>query len=426
MKALYFSIILLFANLSSNAQGILHTQGGAIFSPATDTLPASALLTSPAQFSYGAVYLGSQQNLNQALTYEFDIMLGHSDQGADGMVFMLHNDPRGQLAHGDVGMGLGYAYSPNAQDHMNSNSSQVTNSIAIEFDTYQNSSKSDPAEDHVALVTNGNNKHSDFPSTYLKKLSNIEDGQFHRFRFEWDPTQNRIRVLLDQVLKLDINIDIRNIIGGSVAYIGFSATTGAMVNEQMVRDVSSPLPVALYSFDAFFDEDTQTTIIDWTTLSETNNHYFEIEKSFDGRSFETIATVNGAGNSNAPIQYQFVDKTPDAPVLYYRLKQVDYDGANETFQHVIVYTSHSNNEIDMNAYANDGRIIIDFFNPEVYSTFQFSVFDLTGKMINSSEDMFEKGFNRHTINIDQPSGAIVFLMMVNTTGIQKTHAVLIP
>ena len=59
------------------------------------------------------------------------------------------------------------------------------------------------------------------------------------------------------------------------------------------------------------------------------NDYFEIERSIDGVNFVTVGYVDGAGNSNSLLNYQFADNAPEQGQLYYRLSQVDFDGTRE-------------------------------------------------------------------------------------------------
>lgn len=68
--------------------------------------------------------------------------------------------------------------------------------------------------------------------------------------------------------------------------------------------------------------------INWVTGSEVNNHYFEIERSFDGKIFENIGKVKGNGNSRTVQHYQYISEGQDleGKDVYYRIKQVDYDG----------------------------------------------------------------------------------------------------
>lgn len=68
------------------------------------------------------------------------IYQGSGGDGAHGMTFVLHNDPRGESAIGSTGSGLGYG--------------GIDNSVAIEFDT-KNSNNGDPNDNHIAILTGG-------------------------------------------------------------------------------------------------------------------------------------------------------------------------------------------------------------------------------------------------------------------------------
>jgi len=67
-------------------------------------------------------------------------------------------------------------------------------------------------------------------------------------------------------------------------------------------------------------------VVSWSTLSETNNDYFEIQKSIDGFDYEVIGSVEGQGNSISSHYYIFRDQQPLSGIVYYRLKQVDNNG----------------------------------------------------------------------------------------------------
>lgn len=97
---------------------------------------------------------------------------------------------------------------------------------------------------------------------------------------------------------------------------GFYFTLGSIEHDA--------LPIELFSFDA--QQTANDVMVSWSTLSETNNAYFSIERSANGEIFESIGLVGGAGNSSQLLSYQFMDKEPLTGTLYYRLKQVDTDG----------------------------------------------------------------------------------------------------
>lgn len=64
----------------------------------------------------------------------------------------------------------------------------------------------------------------------------------------------------------------------------------------------------------------------FSTASEINNDFFTIERSANGVRFEEIGRIDGAGNSNRLLQYQFTDKNPLNGISYYKIKQTDFDG----------------------------------------------------------------------------------------------------
>ncbi|MBF9220545.1 T9SS type A sorting domain-containing protein [Hymenobacter ruricola] len=95
-----------------------------------------------------------------------------------------------------------------------------------------------------------------------------------------------------------------------------------------VGTADAPLPVTLVEFTAQ-SEGPAAVRLRWATATELNNAGFTVERSLDGQSFTNIGTVAGAGSATTRHDYTLLDtKLPaDAPVLYYRLRQVDTDGS---------------------------------------------------------------------------------------------------
>lgn len=85
-----------------------------------------------------------------------------------------------------------------------------------------------------------------------------------------------------------------------------------------------PFPIELLSFSG--ERDADVAYLEWVTASELNNERFEIERSMDGVSWETRGFVLGAGTTNDIQYYTFIDVEVPAANVYYRLKQVDFDG----------------------------------------------------------------------------------------------------
>jgi hypothetical protein len=90
---------------------------------------------------------------------------------------------------------------------------------------------------------------------------------------------------------------------------------------------TNPLPVELISFTGKISG--ENILLNWATASELNNDYFIIEKATDEALFSETGRVNGMGNSSQQNSYSFIDESPSAGNNYYRLKQVDFNGAFE-------------------------------------------------------------------------------------------------
>ncbi len=93
----------------------------------------------------------------------------------------------------------------------------------------------------------------------------------------------------------------------------------------------SALPVQFSMFNAnWLSNEHKIAILDWQTASEQNNSHFEIERSFNGVDFEKVGIVEGAGSTFSESNYQFSDYIENnsgfVDLVYYRLKQVDFDG----------------------------------------------------------------------------------------------------
>ena len=97
-------------------------------------------------------------------------------------------------------------------------------------------------------------------------------------------------------------------------------------------NVNVELPIELSWFRGWNDNDTH--FLEWATATEINTDFFEVMRSTDGESFQAIGRTQAAGNSQNPLVYRFEDISPEAGTNYYRIRQVDQDGAF-TFTHII-------------------------------------------------------------------------------------------
>ncbi|MBU0765445.1 MAG: hypothetical protein KJ607_11485, partial [Bacteroidetes bacterium] len=187
----------------------------------------------------------------------------------------------------------------------------------------------------------------------------------------------------------DLTIEETTLTVGRWYYISVDNHSTETYKGTFTLDVDSReslLPVELLDFNVVRNE--MDAIISWSTASELNNEYFEVQRSTNGNDFEVIANIQGAGNSNNRLDYSVED--PDIPdgTLYYRLRQVDFDGAFEYSEIVVLTQLMSNSECELVVKPNPciGQCNINFesCDAEEYQEVIFSVYDALGNAVYSS------------------------------------------
>ena len=118
----------------------------------------------------------------------------------------------------------------------------------------------------------------------------------------------------------------------------------------------SPLPIELVSFNA--RNDGSAVLLEWTTASEIDNHYFTLERSTDGSAYSDLLNTPGAGNSQVSIDYRAHDVGPVPGVSYYRLRQTDFDGASAVSAAVAVQRHTASNAVQAFVQA-DGSVLLE-------------------------------------------------------------------
>lgn len=136
---------------------------------------------------------------------------------------------------------------------------------------------------------------------------------------------------------------------------------------------SCALPVQLSEFTA--ERTDQSAILNWSTLSETDNKKFIIERSSDGVVFEKIGSVKGEGNSSIKREYSYSDTRPlNKPYAYYRIKQMDLNGEFKYSEvKVVEYTPFS--------IVYNGKGIELNFSANPNKNYTFNLFDASGKRL---------------------------------------------
>ena len=180
-------------------------------------------------------------------------------------------------------------------------------------------------------------------------------------------------------------------------------------NITTISFATQTLPVNLISFNA--EKGKENVLLTWTTATEKDNEGFQIERSKDGINFEIIGNVEGAGNSQTVKNYSFEDR--DLPsndlsrVLYYRLKQMDFDGSFE-------YSPIENVMLDVSNPIAIGKIMTqkEGFSGTIVAEeagdVDFIITDLSGKVLQQQQLFLEDGENRVDLDLNAPEGIYLF------------------
>ena len=144
--------------------------------------------------------------------------------------------------------------------------------------------------------------------------------------------------------------DVYILLVTNYANVSQGITLNSAASNTALTNCSIVLPITLINFEGVNIGNKNK--LKWTTSSEINNDYFVIESSENSIDFMEIGRVVGAGNSNNQLSYTFNDMKPAANTMYYRLKQVDFNGQFEYFNIISVKSA---TKFEVNIYPNPSK-----------------------------------------------------------------------
>jgi hypothetical protein len=348
-----------------------------------------------------------QQKVESYLAIKYGITRDNSVgdlRASDGtLVWDASNNPSYQ--HDIIALGRD---DPSAMYQKQSRTPDDSLSLYIDGLAVNNISNAGSITNDISFVVMGHNG-----ERLLGKTTEIPPGVYSRFAREWKITNTNFNGdygldfkweeggsfdIADIRLLVDNDGDFSNatIVGpadgltfsiGSIRIENISASHIPANSTRFVTIASisaaSPLPIELISFIPK-SLDNGTVQLNWTTASETNNHYFTIEKSKDGKTWNEVATVAGAGNSNVQINYSTIDYDPYHGTSYYRLKQTDFDGTHTYSRIKSVYVSvNAQVETKVVIYPNPAQHEI-FIKGESDEFNQLTVYNVFGQDVTAA------------------------------------------
>jgi len=262
-------------------------------------------------------------NLHKDISFDFELYFGDDDGGADGIVFVLHNDPDGPDANGTDGSGMG--------------AEGIKNGIGVEFDTWRNdendNGSEDIDEDHTQIRdTDLSYEDTAGHITDVTALSptDVETGEWYPVHIDWNATTSTLSYSFndqDTITYTNKNIIDDYFDGSHLVYFGFTAATGGVHNDQRIREL-------VISFDTDTDNDG---IDDYIDLDSDNDG---IPDNVEGQSSSSYIAPSGSGS----------DMTDD-----------DGDGLDDNYDN---NTSGVPNSAKLNPPDSDNDNTLDYFDSD--------------------------------------------------------------
>lgn len=178
--------------------------------------------------------------------------------------------------------------------------------------------------------------------------------------------------------------------------------------------LGGPLPITLVDFNV--KENNGTNLLQWTTATESNSDYFDIERSNDGRSFQSIGRVNASGFSTIEIKYYFTDVAPMKGINYYRLAMMDKGGKSEYSKIVSINSKERENiaitYVDLSSGSKTASIKI--YSPQSQPA-TIAVIDMGGRTVLNINTSLQKGINTVTQSIPALLNGIYYIKVYTNT-----------
>ncbi len=181
------------------------------------------------------------------------------------------------------------------------------------------------------------------------------------------------------------------------------------------------LPITLLSFEAKKINENQVRL-DWTTADETNNAFFTIERSTDGKKFEAIANLQGAGNSENTNLYNWIDTNPIIGNNFYRLRQTDFSGESSVSEMLRVFIEFNAGAIEYNIYPNPiqiGESLNIKYGVSEESMLEIKFVSTSGQvLLKQTESVFPESGNI-SLSTDKLQRGLVLVMITDLNTHQK-------
>jgi hypothetical protein len=181
------------------------------------------------------------------------------------------------------------------------------------------------------------------------------------------------------------------------------------------------LPVELVSLTANANESSIS--VNWVTASEINNEKFEVLRSTDAVNFIKVGEIAGNGTTNATNAYSFEDMDVEENVIYYyKLRQVDFDGAEDYSQVVSAVINTTGKFLIGDLVPNPAQdySYLEIISP-IKGNLNYLITNVVGQELISGEFLMEEGSQRLYFDIESLLPGNYIITIVTDTGIKEAR-----
>lgn len=195
---------------------------------------------------------------------------------------------------------------------------------------------------------------------------------------------------------------------------GASLFTSATSPESyFTKGTNASLPVKLIHFNVSRVDDN-TVLLNWATVEELNSAKFDIQRSSNGKLWETIGSQLASKVSNHRVEYNYTDFDRVIGTVYYRLKMIDLDG---TFSYSNIKTIQSSRTNSIYLYPNPASDRL-YLNAELLSVGvqKIKIISLNGTVVYSksyTDDNFQNELSNGIRIQSLPLGIYVVNVLLN-------------
>lgn len=216
----------------------------------------------------------------------------------------------------------------------------------------------------------------------------------------------------------DSGTKFRVVVASTLANIsstGCSFADVASVLTLHIIDCGAPLETDIISFSGNLT--ASGTRLDWTTSREEGAIQFAVEKSSDGRSFTTVATLPGSGGTGQVNYYHWSEGEPSS-VIYYRIRLIT-SGRQKISR--IVRLSPAATELDFHHVRNpfNDQLIAEVSTREA-QVIHLQLIDNAGQIIRRQQYALTAGSNSLQLDTSSiPSGLYTVQLQSGTAMVSK-------